>query len=92
MYCTAASVTIEMRICLNHHMTVGGEPMTFAYLRQRAGISQRLLAIAMNVSVRTVTQWETGEQKPRLFPEQTQTLLEALNCTLDELVQAFSND
>lgn len=72
-------------------MTNEGEPITFASLRKRAGLTQRQISIAMDVTTSTVSQWETGAQRPRLFPEQTQKLLQVLNCTLEELVQAFSN-
>lgn len=66
------------------------EPITFAYLRKRAGLTQRQIAEAMGVTVGTVSQWETGGQRPRLFPEQIQKLLHILNCTLEEFVDAFS--
>jgi transcriptional regulator with XRE-family HTH domain len=66
------------------------EPITFAYLRKRAGLTQRQISILMDVTVSTVSQWETGGQRPRLFPEQFQKLLQVLNCTLEELVEAFS--
>ncbi len=66
------------------------EPITFAYLRKRAGLTQRQIAIAMDVTVGTISQWENGGQRPRLFPEQFQKLLQLLNCTLEEFVEAFS--
>jgi transcriptional regulator with XRE-family HTH domain len=68
------------------------EPITFAYLRKRAGLTQRQIAIAMDVTVGTISQWETGGQRPRLFPEQMQKLLQLLNCTLDEFVEAFRQE
>ena len=68
------------------------EAITFAYLRKRAGLTQRQIAIAMDVTVGTISQWENGGQRPRLFPEQMQKLLQLLNCTLDEFVEAFRQE
>ncbi len=68
------------------------KPITFAYLRKRAGLTQRKISLLMDVTVSTVSLWETGGQRPRLYPEQTQKLLQVLNCTLEELVEAFSQE
>ncbi len=68
------------------------KPITFTYLRQRAGLTQRQLAIAMDVTVGTISQWETGGQRPRLFPEQFQKLLQILDCTFVEFVEAFRQE
>jgi transcriptional regulator with XRE-family HTH domain len=68
------------------------EPITFAYLRKRAGLTQRQIAIAMDVTVGTISQWENGGQRPRLFPEQFQKLLQILKCTLEEFVEAFRQE
>ncbi len=68
------------------------EPITFAYLRKRANLTQRQISVVMDISVGTVSQWETGGQRPRLYPEQTQQLLQLLNCTLEELVEAFRQE
>ncbi|HEY9794543.1 MAG TPA: helix-turn-helix transcriptional regulator [Leptolyngbyaceae cyanobacterium] len=69
-----------------------GKQITFAYLRNRAGLTQRQISLDMDVTVTTVSQWETGARRPRLFPEQTLQLLQLLNCTLEELVEAFRKD
>jgi transcriptional regulator with XRE-family HTH domain len=68
------------------------EPITFTHLRHRAGLTQRQIAIAMDVTVGTISQWENGGQRPRLFPEQFQKLLQILNCTLEEFVEAFRQE
>ncbi len=39
-------------------------PSEIARLRQRAGVSQAVLAGFLNVAVNTVSQWERGERKP----------------------------
>ncbi|MEQ9670049.1 helix-turn-helix domain-containing protein [Coleofasciculus sp. G2-EDA-02] len=41
------------------------KPITFTYLRKRAGLTQREISIAMDVTVTTVSQWETGARRPR---------------------------
>lgn len=68
------------------------EPITFAYLRKRAGLTQRQIAIAMDVTVGTISQWENGGQRPRLFPEQFEKLLQILDCTFEEFVEAFRQE
>jgi putative transcriptional regulator len=39
-------------------------PSQIAELRERAGVSQAVLAGFLNVAVNTVSQWERGERKP----------------------------
>lgn len=39
-------------------------PSEIAKLRERAGVSQAVLAGFLNVAVSTVSQWERGERKP----------------------------
>jgi putative transcriptional regulator len=39
-------------------------PSEIAKLRERAGVSQAVLAGFLNVAVNTVSQWERGERKP----------------------------
>lgn len=39
-------------------------PNEIAKLRERAGVSQAVLAGFLNVAVNTVSQWERGERKP----------------------------
>ena len=73
-------------------MAKEGKRITFAYLRERAGLTQRQISIAMDITVTSVSQWETGARRPRLFPDQTQKLLQVLNCTLEELVEAFKQE
>lgn len=64
------------------------ECLTFASLRKRAGLTQRELSIALDVTTTTVSSWESGRHEPRLTPTQTKQLLQILECTLDELVEA----
>jgi len=39
-------------------------PSEIAKLRERAGVSQAVLAGFLNVAVNTISQWERGERKP----------------------------
>ena len=39
-------------------------PTEIAALRERAGLSQSVLAAYMNIAVNTVSQWERGERQP----------------------------
>ena len=39
-------------------------PSEIAKVRERAGVSQAVLAGFLNVAVNTVSQWERGERKP----------------------------
>ena len=52
-------------------------------LRQRAGLSQGEVALALGVQQSTVAMWETGANMPRavLLPK----LADLYHCTVDEL-------
>src|SRR5262245_58003654 len=39
-------------------------PAEIAQVRERAGVSQAVLAGFLNVAVNTISQWERGERKP----------------------------
>jgi len=39
-------------------------PSEIAKLRERAGVSQAVMAGFLNVAVNTISQWERGERKP----------------------------
>ncbi|RPF41890.1 DNA-binding XRE family transcriptional regulator [Hydrogenoanaerobacterium saccharovorans] len=52
-------------------------------LRRKAKLSQMQLATAMGVTQGTVSQWETGEIKPRA--NKLIELAKILNCSIDEL-------
>ena len=69
-------------------MTTGDEKITLAKLRQRASLTQRRLADELGVTVGTVSDWERGVKEPRPSFLQVKILIELLNCTLDELVEA----
>ena len=54
-------------------------------LRERAGLTQRQVALALNITDQTVSNWETGHRVPKLSPPQTLKLCKVLECSLEEL-------
>lgn len=64
------------------------EQPTLAVLRKRANLTQRQVANLLDVTVTTVSAWERGTQVPRLTFAQTEKLLEALACSIQDLVAA----
>ena len=71
-------------------MSEGNDQLTFADLRKRAGLTQRQLAEAMGVTVKSVSAWERGVVDPRLTFGETQKLTEILGCSFQDLVAATS--
>lgn len=66
------------------------QPLTLMKVRERAGLTQRQLADVLGVTISTVSNWERGVQVPRLTFWQTQKLMNACQCSIDELVDAFN--
>ena len=58
-------------------------------LRKRAKLTQRKLAEALDVRQGTISDWERGLAVPRLKPSQVKAMLEELQCSLDELIEAY---
>ena len=59
-------------------------------LRQRAGLTQKAIADALNVTDHTVRNWEKGRTIPEWTPTQTLLMCQMLKCSLEELASAFS--
>lgn len=53
-------------------------------LRIEKKIPQEIVALEMNVSVATVSRWETGEMKPRA--DKLPALAKLFGCTIDDLL------
>lgn len=54
-------------------------------LREKNNLSQKELAQKLNITQGAVSQWETGESKPKT--EMLPKLAKVLNCTIDELFE-----
>lgn len=63
------------------------QPMTLVKLRERANLTQMKLAIAIGVSLTTISDWENGKSEPRL--KHIKLLLKILSCSFDELAEGF---
>ncbi|WP_416675929.1 helix-turn-helix transcriptional regulator [Egbenema bharatensis] len=63
--------------------------MTLLKLRQQAGLTQQELADALGVTQKTISIWEKGSVEPKLSLRQTKTMMEVLDCTFDELLEAI---
>ena len=59
-------------------------------LRQSVGLTQRDVSIALDVSETTVRRWEKKSNMPHLPINKVKLLTNLYNCTLDDLVEAFS--
>ena len=57
---------------------------SFKSLRKYFGIGQGVIAELLNISVKTVSHWETGYTEPSI--EQLKVLAEYFDITIDELV------
>lgn len=66
-----------------------GEPLTPMNLRERAGKTQRQIADALGKTVGTVSDWERYVKRPRLSFAETKRLMEVLDCSLEELIEAY---
>lgn len=54
--------------------------------REANHITQRRMAIELDVTVTTVQNWESGRHIPKLTPNQMKALCDLLKVTLDDLV------
>lgn len=57
-------------------------------LLNRAGKNQTEIAYRLEVTEQTVRNWMNGSKVPRMYVTEVPRLLETLNCSLDELVEA----
>ena len=63
--------------------------MSLKQLRERAGISQAVVMRRLDVSQRTLTNWENGQTYPRLSLDQWFLLAEMYDVTLHELAASI---
>jgi len=72
-------------------MTGASNQVTLMELRNRAGLTRRQVAMELGVTEKTIYVWETSSNPPRLTVAQVQRLIEMLNCSMAELVEATEN-
>ena len=82
-------------LCLNIYvyylrMSEEKDQLTLAKLRKRAGLTQRQVADGLGITNKTVSEWERGITEPHLTISQTQRLMDILQCTFEELLEATS--
>lgn len=70
-------------------MSAEDQTLTPVKLRKRAKLTQRKLAEALDVRQGTISDWERGLAVPHLKPSKLKRMMEELNCTLDELIEAY---
>lgn len=66
------------------------DQLTLANLRKRAGLTQRQVADGLGITNKTVSEWERGITEPHLTISETQRLMDILQCTFEELLEATS--
>lgn len=62
--------------------------VTMKTLRQRARVTQDALARAIGKTTSTVSKWDQGLSFPQLLPSELKALMDNLDCSLDELIEA----
>ncbi|MEP0868894.1 helix-turn-helix transcriptional regulator [Trichocoleus desertorum AS-A10] len=67
----------------------GEARLTPMKLRNRTGLTQVQFAIMIGKSPSTVAKWEAGDFVPKGKPSEIKRLMDAYQCTLDELIEAF---
>jgi DNA-binding XRE family transcriptional regulator len=66
-----------------------GEKSVLVDLRKRAGVTQKNVADALQVTEQTIRNWEKGRAEAELQLWQVKALCEVLNCSLNELPDRF---
>lgn len=70
-------------------MDAVNQPLTPVDLRKRANKTQRQVAEFLGRKVTTISDWERRKTKPQLSFSEVKHLMAFLDCTLDELIEAF---
>lgn len=69
--------------------TVQKSNITVRDLREKAGLTQRDVSVALDVRTSTISDWERGIFEPKLSFAKTRILLSLYGCTFDQLADAF---
>lgn len=70
-------------------MSQDNEPLTPMKLRERANVTQRQIAAALDVTVGTVSSWERRLKVPHLTLYEVNALTQLYQCSVGELTEAF---
>ena len=65
------------------------ERLTSADLRARVGFSQQDLATALGMCLSAIAKWEQTRRSPKLTFSKTLLMTQILDCTLEELAEAY---
>ncbi|MDJ0715775.1 MAG: helix-turn-helix transcriptional regulator [Prochloraceae cyanobacterium] len=71
-------------------MSNENEQLTLGTLRKRVGLTQRKLADALGITIKTISAWERGVVEPRMTFAETQQYMDILQCSFQELLEATS--
>ena len=57
--------------------------------REELGLTQRNIALALDKTVQTISNWETGLYEPKMTPREVKALCRLLKWTLEEMPDDF---
>ena len=57
--------------------------------REELGLTQRDIALALDKTVQTISNWETGLYEPKMTPREVKALCRLLKWTLEEMPDDF---
>ena len=81
--------TSKAQVCTQKYTSqLDKEPLTLGKLRQRANLTQRQLADILDITIKTVSSWERGVVEPRLTFAEAKKMMEVIQCSYEELVEA----
>ena len=69
-------------------MLARSEQSTMLELRKRVNLTRRQVAIAIGVTEKTIYIWETTPIEPKMTVLQVKLLMDLLQCSLEELIEA----
>ncbi|WP_416665898.1 helix-turn-helix transcriptional regulator [Egbenema bharatensis] len=58
--------------------------------REALGLTQRDVALALNKTVQTISNWETGIYEPKMTPREVKALCRLLQWNLDDMPDDFA--
>mgnify|MGYP005851963063 CR=1 FL=1 len=58
--------------------------------REALGLTQRDVALALNKTVQTISNWETGIYEPKMTPREVKALCRLLHWNLDDMPDDFA--